>query len=793
MKKLQTLLTIASFFMVILGFGQTTLCNYKFENNLTPEAGGIGSPTLTASASVTYYTGNSGQSGCFASGGTKYFELTISSTGYQNITISFYGRSSQASGDSWDVYGDFGSGYGSLIYTKTLNITFSIGNYSLSSSYDNKSTIKLKFIATGSASSTYRLDDLILTGTSIYSNSIESNIVKKSAWSEPTNIAYGNYLTSSGLSTSNALEVGKFTINDGGSDNTDADVVFTKLTDISFSVANWSNIKALALFDGVTNIGEITSITSSAVSFSTLTLEALDEGTKDFSLYATFKSSVTDNQNIGFTVSSAVADVAGSAFAASDAGAAATDNTGNNNKIVVTATHIIFSVQPVTVLVNVIQSPSPQVAFVDINSNIDIDIAGATYNISLSTTSTFDGTSTTTISPVDGVSTFSNLIYTLSNTNRTNTASEASSTFSDVTSNTFEVQNPVNPAVGVVYISEVSDANSTANEFIELYNSGSNVCTLSTSLLKRINSSGIVEATWDFTADLASLGSIDIPVDGYLVISRGAVSQAAFESEWGTLPIGANFNRGTSAMYFGAATARRWQLLLTVAKATTIIDDTQNPVAGSGKVAKQLTNGVWTTFTGTNHGSPGTQAGDVSKLPIELISFTAYLINEVANINWQSASEINNDYFSIERSIDGIEWQNIATIDGAGNSNIPISYTFTDDYPLSKISYYRLRQTDFDGNFSFSKTISLSTKDKDFNIQKIYSNGTTLFLDILNANNSKAFVKIAGIDGKIVREYNGDLEKDKSQYKLFIGNSLKGIYMISIESSKAVDCRKIVF
>ncbi|MFT4663764.1 MAG: hypothetical protein ACI9XB_000705 [Gammaproteobacteria bacterium] len=91
-----------------------------------------------------------------------------------------------------------------------------------------------------------------------------------------------------------------------------------------------------------------------------------------------------------------------------------------------------------------------------------------------------------------------------------------------------------------------------------------------------------------------------------------------------------------------------------------------------------------------------------SPLPIELLSFTALVKNEHVELNWVTASEINNDYFDIERSVDGINFTSISTINGAGNSTQNLFYSMVDLAPLNGMSYYRLKQTDYDGATSYS-------------------------------------------------------------------------------------------
>ncbi|MEQ8924545.1 MAG: T9SS type A sorting domain-containing protein [Fulvivirga sp.] len=86
-----------------------------------------------------------------------------------------------------------------------------------------------------------------------------------------------------------------------------------------------------------------------------------------------------------------------------------------------------------------------------------------------------------------------------------------------------------------------------------------------------------------------------------------------------------------------------------------------------------------------------------SALPIELAYFYAQPSVQIIELNWSTYTEINNDYFSIEKSIDGINYSLLTTVNGAGNSIDQLEYSYTDKKPSFGRSYYRLKQTDFDG------------------------------------------------------------------------------------------------
>ena len=89
-------------------------------------------------------------------------------------------------------------------------------------------------------------------------------------------------------------------------------------------------------------------------------------------------------------------------------------------------------------------------------------------------------------------------------------------------------------------------------------------------------------------------------------------------------------------------------------------------------------------------------------LPVELTSFQAFAKERTALLEWETAMELNNDRFVVERSADLRSFTAIGEVIGKGSTDSPSSYRFVDQFPLPGIHYYRLRQIDFDGTFSFS-------------------------------------------------------------------------------------------
>lgn len=105
----------------------------------------------------------------------------------------------------------------------------------------------------------------------------------------------------------------------------------------------------------------------------------------------------------------------------------------------------------------------------------------------------------------------------------------------------------------------------------------------------------------------------------------------------------------------------------------------------------------------------GRESSNGNPLPVELLSFTATVKNNnQVELDWATAIEINNDYFTVERSADGVTFAEVTTVDGAGNSTEVHQYSAIDGTPVNGTSYYRLKQTDFDGAFKYSNIASVS-------------------------------------------------------------------------------------
>lgn len=137
--------------------------------------------------------------------------------------------------------------------------------------------------------------------------------------------------------------------------------------------------------------------------------------------------------------------------------------------------------------------------------------------------------------------------------------------------------------------------------------------------------------------------------------------------------------------------------------------------------AKGSENGVLDFYNGFGKVIP--QNIITNPLPVELISFTGKIIGKKILLNWQTATEINNYGFEIERSWGNEIWKKIGFVNGNGNSNSPKDYSFMDNQPLEGVDIkYRLKQIDNDGQFEYSDIITLNFSITTFELYQNYPN-----------------------------------------------------------------------
>jgi len=199
------------------------------------------------------------------------------------------------------------------------------------------------------------------------------------------------------------------------------------------------------------------------------------------------------------------------------------------------------------------------------------------------------------------------------------------------------------------------------------------------------------------------------------------------------------------------------------------------------------TNAPYFGFTASTGGLNNQQSACLAAsliLPIELANFDVTCDDEGVQLNWVTLSEINNDYFTIERSIDGINFEPIGTVNGAGNISYSKNYSWVEENPLSVVAYYRLKQTDFNGEYSYSKTVATECESNNtINVYPNPTNGIFTFDYFTNETESLTMV-IHNMAGKLIlKKTYSDFPEGNSSTSVNIDGLSDGIYYVKFTTS----------
>ncbi|MBL7814643.1 MAG: T9SS type A sorting domain-containing protein [Saprospiraceae bacterium] len=182
-----------------------------------------------------------------------------------------------------------------------------------------------------------------------------------------------------------------------------------------------------------------------------------------------------------------------------------------------------------------------------------------------------------------------------------------------------------------------------------------------------------------------------------------------------------------------------------------------------------------------------------SPVPIELLSFIAKPMEKKILLEWQTATERNNDNFTIEKSLTGEKWETIGTVKGAGQSNQKQFYSFIDTKPVKGIQYFRLKQTDFDRTVTYSKVVSVQYQSSALAFVKVYPNPANTQISVgLNPETplAEAQIQLINVNGQVIMT-----KKDLNTLttELDISNLSNGIYFVKVitkEGSKTMSFMK---
>lgn len=210
-------------------------------------------------------------------------------------------------------------------------------------------------------------------------------------------------------------------------------------------------------------------------------------------------------------------------------------------------------------------------------------------------------------------------------------------------------------------------------------------------------------------------------------------------------------------------------------------------ITGSGSVTAGTYSGWGTTFGFAPNDNIPDGTNYPTALPIELVSFSAQALGNGVEVKWATASEVNNDYFTIERSLDGESFEIVTELSGAGNSNSIINYSIIDGEPYDGLSYYRLIQTDFDGEYKYSDIVSIQFEmNQSKSFFEIYPNLVMqgempqVFLNGFDKE-KEGLIIVSNINGEQIASHKIYTSSEVQQVNLLTNNYQlkKGLYFIT--------------
>jgi len=181
-------------------------------------------------------------------------------------------------------------------------------------------------------------------------------------------------------------------------------------------------------------------------------------------------------------------------------------------------------------------------------------------------------------------------------------------------------------------------------------------------------------------------------------------------------------------------------------------------------------------------------------LPIEIVDFSGRADGPVNVLNWKTATELNNDYFTLERSADAINFEEVTTVKGSGNSYEPRDYSAIDPKASAGTLYYRLKQTDFTEEVSYSNLVAITREGKD-PVSVIYPNpssGGKVNVAFLSSQSGAASLAIYSVTGQLVQFRQINDIKGLNGIEVDVTDLSKGMYFFSVTINNATENIKFI-
>jgi hypothetical protein len=261
----------------------------------------------------------------------------------------------------------------------------------------------------------------------------------------------------------------------------------------------------------------------------------------------------------------------------------------------------------------------------------------------------------------------------------------------------------------------------------------------------------------------------------YWNLDRGALSGTATTTATVTM----SYNTGRSGSITNASLLRvaRWNGSQWMDEGRASASST---TAASGTL---ISSANVTSFSPFTFGS----TTSVNPLPVHLLNFTAAPAASNVDVKWTTTSEINNDYFNVEKSLDGKNWSVIGQVKGAGNTESLTNYSFVDANPVMGMQYYRLQQNDINGDFTYSSIAPVNFSASVTSALNIFPMPANNFLNVELPGASEMLVTIYNANGQKVFEASSG-----SLLNIDIQNFNAGLYIVEVKADNNVSTAKFL-
>jgi len=169
-------------------------------------------------------------------------------------------------------------------------------------------------------------------------------------------------------------------------------------------------------------------------------------------------------------------------------------------------------------------------------------------------------------------------------------------------------------------------------------------------------------------------------------------------------------------------------------------------------------------------------------LPVKLTSFNVHKTTNDIAVKWITASEVSNDHFDVERSYDGNTWNTIGSVKGSVGTAAQSSYSFTDNSSKGELIYYRLKQVDINGGFSFSEVKSIASENQ--KAARIYVADNTIKINLPEVTTSRTLVTVMNSNGQVLlRKSFGT----SNNFALTITDRSTGVLLVNVSDNKQIN------